>query len=156
MLEIIIDDRNIRRAFATLRQATSDLSAPMADIGETYTRKIDNQFRKEIDPYGNRWTALSSKTLKRKLKAKPRQISKILQATGLLRASFSYTASRTEVEIGSNRVGRNGIPLGLIHQKGSRNIPKRQLLPEADQGLPPADLREIVAIIEDHIQDAWG
>lgn len=156
MIEIILEDRAVQQAFRRLQRATFDLSPAMADIGEMYTKKIDTQFRKEIDPYGNRWAALSAKTLKRKLKARPRQISKILQATGLLRASFSYTASRTQVEIGSNRVGRNGIPLGLIHQKGSRNIPKRQLLPEADQGLPPADLREIVAIIEDHIQDAWG
>lgn len=153
MLSITVEDRQIKAAFSRLQRATGDLKPAMEDIGQYVSRRVDQTFQREEDFYGTPWAALSPKTIKRKQKL--RQIPKTLQATGTFRGSFSYTADRRSVEIGSNRVGRNGIPIGLIHQRGSRRVPKRPVLPEASRGLPPADREEVLAIIEDHITDAW-
>lgn len=155
MLKVIIDDRAVRQALARLRSRTEDLRPVMQDIGEMYVRKIDNQFRDERDPYGTPWQPLSPKTVKRKLSQRPRAIAKILQNSGLFRSSFSYTATRDSVEIGSNRVTKKGIPLGILHQLGTRRMPKREIIPTPQRGLPRPDLREFVEIIEDHITDAW-
>jgi phage gpG-like protein len=153
MFQIIVDDARVQAAFARLQRATGDLTPAMSDIGEYISKRVDDGFRKEQDFYGVPWAPLSAKTLKRK--QKNRRILKVLQETGLFRASFSYTADRSSVEIGSNRVSKSGAPLGLFFQLGTRRMPKRETLPNATQGLPPADSREIVAILEEHITGVW-
>lgn len=153
MFEIQIDDRQIQSAFARLSRAVDDQTGAMRDIGEYMTRRVDSGFRDEKDFYGNPWAPLSARTVKRK--QKNRQIQKVLQSSGLFRSSFSYTANSNSVEIGSNRVSRSSVPIGILHQLGSRRMPARPTLPDARRGLPPADSQEIVDIIGDHIGGAW-
>lgn len=153
MFKIIVQDAEIRAAFARLRQATDDQRSAMSDIGEAQLRRIDNRFRTERDPYNVPWVALSTRTLKRK--QKNRKILKVLQETGLFRASFSYTADRNSVEIGSNRVSASGAPLGLFHQLGTKRMSARPILPDPERGLPPQDLQEVLTIIGDHVENAW-
>ena len=124
----------------------------MSDIGSYFLKRVDDGFRTETDPFGSPWAKLSDRTIKQK--QKKRQIGKILQATGLLRGTFSYTASPSSVEIGTNRVGAQGQPIGLFHQIGNRRLPARPMLPESDR-LPPQDLQEVLAIIGDHVESAW-
>lgn len=153
MFKIIVNDREVQSALARLSRASSDLTQPMSDIGEYMIRRVDSRFAQEKDFYNVPWQPLKPKTIKQK--QKDRQILKRLQATGLFRASFSYTATKSSVEIGSNRVSRSGAPLGLFHQLGTRRLPKREILPDATRGLPPQDSQEIVAIIEGHITGVW-
>lgn len=154
MFRIIVNDREIQQAFNRLKQASSDLKAPMSDIGEHFLKRTDDGFRDEVSPYNVPWQPLKPKTIKSK--QKKRQILKILQSSGLLRGTFSYTADNTSVEIGTNRVSANGTPLGILHQLGSRknNLPARPMLPETDR-LPPQDLEEVLAILEEHITGVW-
>ena len=143
----------MQAAFNRLRQAASDMTPAFNDVGEFYIRKIDNQFRTETDPFGSPWAALKPKTIARK--QKDRKILKVLQSTGLLRGTFSYTADSSSVEIGTNRVSASGVPLGILHQLGSRKgLPARPMLPETDR-LPPQDLEEVLAILEEHITEVW-
>lgn len=154
MFRIIVNDSQLQAAFARLRSRTNDQSAAMSNIGEYMSRRVDDGFRKEQDFYGSPWAKLSDRTIKQK--QKKRQIQKILQSSGLLRGTFSYTASTNSVEIGTNRVSASGAPLGLLHQLGSRknNLPARPMLPDPDR-LPPQDLEEVLAIIGDHVESAW-
>ncbi|MGL5924634.1 phage virion morphogenesis protein [Chroococcidiopsis sp.] len=153
MLKITVDDSQLQAAFARLRQRSQDLRAPMSDIGEYTLRRVDDGFRKEQSFYGVPWQPLKPRTIKQK--QKKRQILKVLQATGTFRASFSYDAGTDFVEVGSNRVGKNGVSIGLLHQLGSRRMPARPTLPDANRGLPPADTEEILSILEEHIISAW-
>lgn len=153
MLRITVDDSQLQAAFNRLRQAASDLTPAFNDVGEFYIRKIDNQFRTETDPFGAPWASLKPKTIKSK-RGKG-QILKVLQATGLFRASFSYDAGADFAEIGSNRVTTDGQSLGILHQLGSGRLPKREILPNAERGLPESDLQEVLEIIGEHIENAW-
>lgn len=153
MLRVVINDRDVNNALHRLKQVTNDMSPAFRDVGEYYLKRTDDLFRKEESPYGVPWATLSSRTIKQKRKA--RKIERILQSTGLFRASFSYTASPDSVEIGSNRVSASGSPIGIFHQLGSSKMASRPVLPEESRGLPPADSQEIVDIIGDYIQSAW-
>lgn len=155
MLRIQIDDRDVRAAFTRLQRAANDLTPAFADIGEYVSRRVDEGFRREQDWYGVPWVPLSPKTIKRKLSQRPPAIQKKLQNTGLLRASFSYQVGPHFVEVNSNRVTKNGIPLYILHQLGTRRMPKRELLPNEQQGLPPTDSQEITDIIGDYVDAAW-
>ena len=154
MFRILIDDSDLRAAFARLLERSSDLTPAMTAIGEYTLKRVDDGFRNEVSPYNVPWQQLKPRTIKQK--QKKRQIAKILQATGLLRGTFSYTASNSSVEIGTNRVSASGVPLGILHQLGSRknNLPARPMLPDPDR-LPPQDLQEVLAIIGDHVENAW-
>lgn len=155
MLKITINDTELQAAFKRLKQAATDQRAAFQDISEYTLRRVDSTFRDEKDWYGLPWQPLSAKTLKQKRKQRPPAIQKILQNTGLFRSSFSYDAGTDFAEIGSNRVGKNGAPLGLLHQLGSRRLPKRETLPNEQRGLPRQDTEEILAILEEHITGAW-
>ncbi len=116
-------------------------------------RRTDSTFRDEKDWYGSPWVALKPRTIKQK--QKKRQITKILQATGSFRASFSYDAGADFAEVGSNRVSARGDSIGIFHQLGTRKMPARPTLPDANRGLPPQDLAEVLAILEEHITGVW-
>lgn len=155
MLRIQIDDRDVRAAFTRLQRAANDLTPAFADIGEYVSRRVDEGFRREQDWYGVPWAPLSPKTIKRKQAGRPPAIQKKLQNTGLFRAGFSYQVGPHFVEVNSNRVTKSGIPLHILHQLGTRRMPKREVLPNEQQGLPPVDSQEIVDIIGDYVDAAW-
>lgn len=155
MLRIQFDEREIRVAFTRLQRATNDMRPAMAEIGEYVSRRVDEGFRREQDWYGVPWSQLAPKTVKRKQTQRPPAIQKKLQNTGLFRASFSYSVGANFVEVGSNRVSSSGAPLGIFHQLGTRRMPKREVLPNEQQGLPPVDSQEIIVIIGDYVDAAW-
>lgn len=153
VFRIIINDAEVQAAFSRLKQASSDLKAPMSDIGEYFLKRTDDGFRDEVSPFGVPWQPLKPKTIARK--QKDRKILKILQSSGLLRGTFSYTADSSSVEIGTNRVSASGVPLGILHQLGSRKgLAARPMLPDTNR-LPPQDLEEVLAILEEHITGVW-
>lgn len=153
MLKITIDDSQLQAAFRRLKLAATDARPAFQDISEYTLRRVDSTFRDEKDWYGSPWAALKPRTIKQK--QKKRQITKILQATGLFRASFSSEVGTDFAEIGSNRVGKNGVSIGILHQLSTRKMPKRETLPNERQGLPPSDQQEVLSIIGDHIESAW-
>jgi phage virion morphogenesis protein len=155
MVEIIVEDKEVRQALARLRRVTSDLRAPMSSIGEYLSKRVDDGFRKEQDPYGVPWAPLNPRTIKRKQKQRPPAINKVLQNSGLFRSSFSYSADKDSVEIGSNRVSKSGAPIGLFHQLGTGRLPKRETLPNDSQGLPDRDREEIIDILSGHLKNVW-
>lgn len=101
-IHISIDDRAVQRALRSIKSGIDDLEPAMKEIGEAYSETIDRRFERE----GPGWKALSPK-YKQWKQRQPRAIDKILQFSGLLRASISYQASSDEVRIGSDKIYAN-------------------------------------------------
>jgi phage gpG-like protein len=101
-LEFSIDDQAIQQALQSLRFGLENLEAPMREIGEYYTERVDRRFEQE----GPGWSPLNPKYRQWKQR-QPRAIDKILQFSGLLRASVNYQVSPDGVVIGSDKVYAN-------------------------------------------------
>ncbi len=98
-IRIEIDDKAVQRALRALWFAVDNFEEPMREIGEFYVERVDRRFEQE----GPGWKALSPKYKQRKQR-QPRAIDKILQFSGLLRASINYQESATDVRIGSDKI----------------------------------------------------
>ena len=95
----------------------------------------DDLFRNEVDPYGSPWADLKDSTWKQKHKYG--SINKKLQWSGRMRASVV-----TQVQGNKFRHGFAD-QKAIFHDKGTRKMPKRQLLPDPQKGLPPASEKEL-------------
>lgn len=99
-LGLIYDDRQVVEALDRLKAALGELSSPLSDIGEEALRRIDIQFEREVDPFGNPWRSLAPGYLD--WKKENSRIAKILQSTGRLRASITYAVLDEILVIGTN------------------------------------------------------
>lgn len=107
-----LDEAELRRVLGDLQRRLGDLSKPMAAIGQTLVTEADLAFRRERSPWGEPWEPLARSTIRQRRRGKRARDPKILQDTGRLRASISYRASATEVQVGTNVV------YAAIHQFG--------------------------------------
>jgi phage gpG-like protein len=119
---------NVSPELAKLAARCSDLTPAFKDFGEFYLDKIDRQFQTETDPYSGSWTPLTAAYAN--YKAKNGFIPKILQKRGHMRARTSYAASPGQLAIGFND------NKARFHDKGTRRMAARQLLPDNRRGLP--------------------
>lgn len=94
--------------------------------------QVKKEFRGSVDPYGTPWAPLKVR------KGKP------LLNTGVLRSSFTATATPHGFEIGS------AAAYATFHQTGTRFIPARAMLP-VDGNLGPT----WSGIIEKSVTGAW-
>lgn len=140
-ISIEIDDREVRLAFDRLISAGGNLEPAFRDIGEYLLVSHRRRFENQVDPDGQPWAPLSEDYQARKRKNR----DKVLVFEGELFGQLSYDARGDRLEFGSNRI------YAATHQFGApdRGIPARPFL-----GLSDDDQREILAIIEDHIDRA--
>jgi phage virion morphogenesis protein len=143
-VSIKIDDAAVQAVFARAIARLGDLTPAMADIGEYLQRRVDDGFRYEKDAYGQPWAKLASSTLRQKVRQK--RILKILQSRGTMRGTLTYQASRDRVRVGFN------VFYADFHQRGTKRMVKRQLLPDAARGLPAQDAAMIVAIVQNYLE----
>ncbi len=143
-ISISINDTAVQSAFVGAIAQLSDLTPMMADIGEYMQRRIDDGFRHERDPYGQSWAPLASSTLKQKVRQK--RILKILQSRGTMRGTLTYQAKGDRVIVGFN------VFYADFHQRGTKRMVKRQLLPDVERGLPAQDVAAIQEIAADYFQ----
>jgi len=101
--------------------------AALEGIGAAMLSRVQLEFRLSKDPYGQAWKPLSPNTIKKRRK----QSAVPLVDTGAMRASVSYTVKGTATVI----VGV-GKQYAIYHQTGTKHIPRRQILPSSDRGLP--------------------
>lgn len=113
------------RRLADLPRCVADLAKPGID------RQLAEQFANGLDPYGNPWAPLKTRSLRG-----PREASAPLRRTGTLRRA-------TKVRNASPRIGLRlvvGAPYGYFHQVGYRvgrtRVPPRRILPQF--GIPSA------------------
>jgi phage virion morphogenesis protein len=143
-ISIKINDTAVQAVFSRAIARLSDLTPMMANIGEHMQRRIDDGFRYEKDPYGQPWAKLASSTLRQKVRQK--RILKILQSRGTMRGTLTYRASGDRVVIGFN------VFYSSFHQRGTRRMVKRQLLPDVERGLPAQDAAAIQDIVKDYLE----
>lgn len=99
---------------------------------------LDGSFGRRVSPYGEPW------------KARTRRYPwPILEKTGRLRAGFR--ARRR----GDGVVVTNRVPYGKFHQKGTRRMVARPILPSRARGLPPQWKRQYTIaakrVLKDHL-----
>ena len=133
---IIIQDQEIKALTASVRQRYNNLRHILGDIGEEYTKRVDDRFVSESDPDGKKWIptkvlsnylgyvgtrkgykrnqAYTQKGRWRAAFSRYLDNKKTLQLTGALRGDIHYQVDDTSVSIGTS--GR--IPYAGIHQRG--------------------------------------
>jgi len=170
-----IDDRAIHQAFRSLEQWSDSPRRLLEEIGQSYERRVLENFSRESDPEGNPWPKLSATTLMLKLGKGKRlkkkgtlskkgreylQNKRLLVESGALRRNVHYQAGRDFVRIG---VG-GSVPYGAIHQFGGKagrgrkvTIPARPYLAMNDgdeMRLAERDRQMVLQITYRHLGDA--
>lgn len=142
-----ITDNEVAPLLAKIAERYGNLRPVMRDIGEEYTRRVDDRFVSQTDPDGNPWARLSAVTLQLALgrlrggfkksgylgAAGRRYLEnkRILQQTGALRGDIHYQYDDTSVTIGtSGRIPYAGIQQfgGLAGRGHKTRIPARPYL----------------------------
>lgn len=158
-----LDTSSLQNALKRLLSATQDTKAVMADIGLALVENAQARFRSNIDPDGQAW--------KPSERAR-REGGRTLLDHGHLRDSITYVATNDRLEVGTNAV------YAPIHQFGGKTPPHKVAAKRAKAlrfngrfaksvnhpgsdiparpylGFSPDDEREVLGIIEDHIQAA--
>lgn len=174
MIEIEINDREIRDALQQLQQRVENLRPALTDIGAAVTESTRLRFRDQETPAGAAWAPLSRFTVDRR--RQQGRGAQILRDTGRLANSITYQVGSDYVEVGTNvvygpthqfgaRRGEFGVQPVTVkaHQRRGRpvrqhtrqqalpwgNIPARPFL-----GLSDADEGEIVRILSDYLLNA--
>lgn len=161
-LTFTLDDRAVTQALARLQKNASDLSSPMRQIASELAESARDAFGQSTDPWGDAWEPLSVQTKIRRLGGTGKVFTKKgglrkgairraaggfqpLLDTGRLRNSISQRSGRDFAEAGTSVI------YAATHQFGRGNIPARPFLPlrNGRVDLPPAQIKRIVAIIED-------
>jgi hypothetical protein len=140
MIDVVVDARDMISALSRLGAKLSNPSDALEETGLYFERRIEEGFRKEIDPYGKKWAPLSPATITEKQrKGYPLAI---LTRTRRMRSQVSVVVSGKTLKI--------SVPFpGELHQRGTRKMPKRQIIPEGV--LSKTDERVVVDILIKHL-----
>lgn len=140
----VIDEDGFRDALNRLAERGSSMQSVFREIGSYIQSEVENNFENETAPDGAGWVGHSPVTLLRRGSS-----AKKLRDRGHLYGSLSYSASQSQVEVGTNRA------YARIHQQGGQagrgrrvTIPARPFL-----GLNEGQRQEIGRIIEDHFTE---
>jgi len=126
MINIEIDDREVRLAIDDLRRRVQDMSPVMRAIGADMERRMLERFETQTDPAGRKWEPLSPRTVKAK-----KGRGSILYHHGTLMDSRASQADASSVRWGF------GQKYAAFHEFGTKRMPRRGLL------LADADRREL-------------
>lgn len=163
MSAFVVGDDEIKAVLKQLMSVANgqQMQSAFSSIGESLVSNIQQGFKDQQDPWGNRWKPLSSITIARRKKGKGSGSPKILLDTGKLRNSINYQATANGVEVGtSDLLGK-----AAMHQFGGTiqgrmfrgaKVPARPFMPirggKAD--LPNDWQAEIVSILHNRLAQA--
>lgn len=149
MIEIHIDNQAVLTALQNLLRTTGNLRPALIEIGEVLTESTKQRFGSKTGPDGQAWAANSETTIERKGRDQP-----LTGETGKLMD-----------EIHDNLVGPDTLAIGSTREYAAMqqfggtkdefpqlwgDIPARPFL-----GISDADQDAILAIIEDHLRNAF-
>lgn len=117
MIQITIDDRELRDALGRLTRRVEDTTPAMRAIAAEMETRISDRFDAQRDPAGRAWSPLSPRTLARK-----KGRGRILYHSGDLLDSLSSRASRSEALVGFGKL------YAAYHEWGTKKMPRRGLL----------------------------
>jgi phage virion morphogenesis protein len=174
MIDVEIDDREIRAALQNLLAATGNLNDVLEEIGEGLVESTLQRFETKIGPDGGRWKDNSPVTIERKERNDPLvhhgSLSEQIHArllgdnTLVVGSSMEYAAvQQFGAKMGEfgrySQIGRVR-KYGLGTFQGSAGTQKGFPIPWGDiparpfLGISEDDKDEILAIIQAHLQDA--
>lgn len=129
----LLREKEVKEELKKINKKITTFSEPLKISGILMLRSIDQNFRQEGRP--TKWIQLKQSTIDARRKGKGRGSPKILQDTGLLRASINFKVDNDSVKISPSSQstytkGGNAYDVGAIHQFGAprRNIPSRSFL----------------------------
>ena len=154
-IEVTFEDSEIRHALNRMASRARDMTPLMRDIGEHLLTTTRERFVDQESPDGTPWAPLAEGTRARKR----HNADKILTESGILRGQLVYQAGRDRVEVGSPTIYAGTHQFGAAEgafgatSKGAPipfgDIPARPFL-----GVSAEDGREIVALVNDHLESA--
>ncbi|WP_102798733.1 phage virion morphogenesis protein [Bowmanella denitrificans] len=133
----------VNRILQQLATASTNLKPAMQEIGEYLLESHQQRFELEVEPDGTPWEPLQPKTVKRK-----GGDDRILKQSNILKDTLHYQADANTLLFGTN------LEYGATHQFGREGdgIVARPFLGLATG--PWEDSDEILAILQDHLQQA--
>ncbi len=132
-ITVTIDDHAVRAALEAVAARVNNLAPLFHQIGQYYEGRVLENFARESDPAGNKWTPLSAATMMSRLglhkgfkkngalSAKGKKIittKALLFQSGDLRKSIHYQSTNNSVIIGTGAI--NKVPkYAGVHQFGT-------------------------------------
>ncbi|WP_119352930.1 phage virion morphogenesis protein [Azohydromonas sediminis] len=174
MIDIEIDDRQVRQALQRIQRRISDISPVMRDIGELLAERAKQRFATSTGPDGQQWAPNAPATIAAWLAAYGGNFKK---RGGLTKQGAARAASKKPL-VGESRAlsttiyyqaGGDSVTIGspmvyaAIHQFGGQagrgrrvTIPPRPFLPitASGQWLGDADRAAVLDIIGDALRGA--
>lgn len=176
MIDLTLDDREVRAALDRLQRRLSDMTPVMREIGELLTERARQRFFTSTGPDGQRWAPNKPSTLESYLrgyyggahrgkrggltkKAAARAAAKkpLIGESKALSTTVHYQAGRDSVTIGSPMVYAAIQQFGGQAGRGKRvSIPARPFLPvtQSGQWLGTEDRSAILDILREAIESA--
>lgn len=113
----------------------------MNEVGDYFQRRVEEGFKKEVDPYSRRWAKLSPATITdKRRRGYP---LKILTRTSRMRKSIRVIINKKSVRI--------VVPFpGEFHQAGTRKMPQRKIIPDKNR-LSKRDERNVKDIFINYL-----
>lgn len=170
MIDIQLDDREVREALVRLSKRLSDMTPVMRAIATELEARVEARFETETDPAGRRWPQLADSTLMQVMRraaggkvrnkrggTKAKAIAalarkRILYDTGDLLGSLTSSAGRDEARVGF------GQPYAAYHEYGTEKMHRRGLLMADPQArtLGETDREAVLDILRQALEDAAG
>lgn len=156
--EVLVEDRELREALATMAESIQDATPLMEDIARMLRNVTEDALQAETSPFGDAWEPLKEDTIARREEA-GHWPGSILQVTGGLAASISTNAGPDFAELGAAK------EYAAIHQfgglpdmaPGPAGVPQRSYLPIDQDGNIPDTLRDdLLDTVAEYLQRAAG
>ena len=115
-LIVTVKDKAFKSFMKDLKVTTANLEPAFRKFGDYLKKETDEQFSKEIDPDGKKWSPLKESTLKRK------KTRTILRETGKMVDSYYYEVQNNSFEYGLKS------DIYIHHHYGTRKMAKRRVI----------------------------
>lgn len=183
MIQVEINDAEVRDTIRRLRQATRDLRPALRDIGEYLLRATKQRFAAGVAPDGTRWAANTEATLeatlRRKAGATVRRLGEragrgnrggaaLLRGKRPLIGESKRLSREIAVRVTADTVAvSSGLEYSAVHQYGAKRgsfgrtrrgapIPWGDIPARRFLGASAHDLDQVVAIVREHLRKAAG
>ena len=112
-------------------EAAAELKLAGADrVAEKFEEQLEHQYDSGTDPHNEGWAELGAATLAKGRTPPP------LTDTGEMRRNSKAVSGLAGIRVSVDKPSKPLVP--SLHQKGTENMPQRQIVPEPRAALPVA------------------
>jgi phage gpG-like protein len=155
MIQIDLDDAELRRGLAALIRRLGDPSPALRDIGELLIERTRQRFRDGQDAAGNAWPALSETTLERRREAGISGTAPGIGESRQLSTKWSYYLDGDSLVFGSPMIQSAVFAFGAEARSFTGGVSPWGDIPARDPITPTEQTRrDILDIFAEHLQGA--